>query len=128
MNGIATITISGTPVRLKFGLPAIKRIFLKMAGDEPLTDGDTYTYAGMANILFAGYLNSCMLEEKTPILSFEDFYNVIEEFAFDKAGEKEITDCIRAFEDSRAVKRAGDKMRPEEKKSPMTQSPLTGTK
>lgn len=126
MNGIANITINGNIVRLKFGLPAVKRIFEKMAGPEQMTEqeGDEkrYTYFGMAQILFAGYCNGCLLEEKVPSLAFEDFYEFIEQYAFDQTGEKEITDALRAFEESRFVKNAAEKTRAEEKKSALKQS------
>lgn len=126
MNGVATITVQGKPVRLKFGLPAVKRIFEKMADGDFIKD-NIYTYTGMAHILYAGYLNSCLLKEATPAMTFEDFYTLIEDYAFDKTNEEEITAALRSFEQSRFIKSATGKTE-EEIEEEEKKSQLTGTK
>lgn len=108
MNGVATITISGQVVRLKFGLPAVRRVFEKMAEHtlvEKRGEEERYNDLGIAHVLYAGYLNGCMLHDAAPTLSFEHFYDYIEDFADDQSGKEEIIAAIRAFEESRFVKR-----------------------
>lgn len=126
MNGLANITINGQAVRLKFGLPAVRRIFEKMK-EHPLVvvrgDKEQYNDLGIAHILYAGYLNGCMQRDELAILSFDQFYDLVEDFAADQSGKEEITAAIRAFEESRFVKPFAGETKTDEKKSR-----LTGTK
>src|SRR6266550_253972 len=107
MNGLAKITIDDRDVVLKFGLPAIRRIMEKMV-QYKLSDIDgeeeTYNDLGLAHILFAGYLNGCMMKDELPTLEFEAFYTLLEEASYDKAKEKQVIDAIASFEESKIVK------------------------
>lgn len=118
MNGIANITVGGQVVRLKFGLPAIRKIFEKMSEYEFIQDG-IYTDMGMTHILYGGYINGCMLKDELPDIPFEAFYEYVEDFKADLTNQEEAKSAIMAFEQSRFVKKAVHKEgEAEEKKSP----------
>lgn len=107
MNGIATITIDGQEVRLKFGLPAVRRIFEKMAEHQLVVSKDgneQYNDLGVTHILYAGYLNGCMQRDEQPVLKFESFYDIVENFAAGDHDREEIISAVRSFEESRFVK------------------------
>lgn len=113
MNGLANITIGGQVVRLKFGLPAVRRIFEKMAEIKlvDVKDGkESYNDVGISHILFAGYLNGCMLKDELPVLLFEDFYEFVEDFSADRVNKEEIIAAIRSFEESRFIRPISDKI------------------
>lgn len=121
MNGLAKITIDGREVVLKFGLPAVRRIMEKML-QYPLMqkseENEIYNDLGLSHILYAGYINGCMMRDEIAELPFELFYTFIEDGADDKAIETHIVAAIKAFEDSKVLKNATDKLKEEvEKKS-----------
>jgi len=125
MNGVAVVTVKGESVRLKFGLPAVKRIFEKMT---EITEGNVYTYVGMAHILYAGYLNDRLLHEDPPVLVFEDFYDYIEDYAIDLVHGEEIKMALQAFEYSRIVKSSAERFRKALEGEEEKKSQLIGTK
>lgn len=102
MNGVATITISGQTVRLKFGLPSLKQIAGKMAEFE-FFDGNAYSDMGLTNILYAGYINACMQRDEVPALPFESFYDYVEDFRVDFTNQAEVQAAMKSFEESRFV-------------------------
>lgn len=121
MNGLATITVDGREVVLKFGLPAIRRIMEKMlvySLSDKDGDKETYNDLGLSHILYAGYLNGCMMRDELPSVQFEAFYNLLEESMENKVLEKQVIDAIASFEASKVVKQSIEKLKEElEKKS-----------
>lgn len=120
MNGVATITMDGTPLRLKFGLPAVRRIMEKMAERQIMNEG-VYSDVGLAHILYAGYLNGCLMQDEVATIPFEQFYEHVENVRDSEAARQEVEAAIAAFTASRFVKQAKEKLdEAEEKKSPST--------
>ncbi len=120
MNGVAAISINGQTVRLKFGLPAVRRIFQKMEElPEDFTTGNHYSDIGLSHILFSGYQNACLMEDARPALAYKDFYELVEDARFDAVLQDSIVAAIRIFEESRFVKRMSEPTEEEEKKSPL---------
>ena len=121
MAGYTTITIGGQQVGLRFGLPAIKRISDKinlLSGTEEIT----LNLMSMVHILYAGYVNDCLANDKDPNIEFKVFYDFVEEAAMnDNLGE--IKRIIEVFANSKEVK---DKNDPKEEKK--SKSLSTGTK
>lgn len=108
MQGIAAITIGGQRVGLKFGMPALRQIFEKMK-QYPMVVGTKSNDIGIAHILFAGYLNFCMMKDELPVHTFEYFYDYVETIGDAEGSLEEIADALKAFEDSRFVKPIVDK-------------------
>lgn len=119
MNGVAQITIGGQSIALKFGLPALRRIYEKMQ-EYSLVTGEMYNDLGFCHILYAGYLNACAMEDKPHTIAFMQFYAYVERSDEDDVA-KEIIAAIRSFEDSKVVKDT------HKKKAEMNQQNLTGT-
>jgi len=121
MAGYTTITIGGQQVGLRFGLPAIKRISDKinlLSGTEEIT----LNLMSIVHILYAGYVNDCLANDKDPNIEFKVFYDLVEEAAMnDNLGE--IKRIIEVFANSKEVK---DKEEPKEEKK--SKSLSTGTK
>lgn len=109
MNGLAKITVDGHQVVLKFGLPAIKRIMEKMLVYK-LADKhgnkEIYNALGLSHILYAGYLNGCLMRDELPAIPFEAFYTLLEDAPGDKDKETEVVAAIAAFEASKMVKQS----------------------
>jgi hypothetical protein len=122
MNGIATLTIQGQQVLLKFGMPAVRRFFEKDL-EYGFTKDGSYSDLAIAHILYAGYENGCMLKDEPKKLEFQAFYELAESFSMGDNNGEEIVAAITAFNDSRIIKRIAEnaakiKEEEEEKKSP----------
>lgn len=109
-NGIAQITLSGKPVFLKFGLPALRRM-QEMAAKFDIITGERYNDLGFAHILYAGYINECARHEMLPQLPFNLFYDYVD--GADEQTADEIFQAINAWDESKAVQEFAKK----EKKS-----------
>lgn len=120
MNGLAQITIDAQPVVLKFGMPALRRIMLKMT-EQPLIAGEHYTELGLCHVLYAGYLNACAMKDLPAKIPFELFYEYVEN-GEDEAIKQEIISAMQSFEDSKFVKETIGK-----KKATMTNHPSHST-
>lgn len=116
MNGIATITLNGQAVRLKFGLPAVRRIMEKMV-QYKLADDGIYSDLGLSHVLYAGYMNDCIMRDDAPAIAFEVFYDHVENLRDDEAAKIQVQEAVKAFEASRFVKAAAELVKPDEKKS-----------
>lgn len=122
MNGIAKITVAGQEVGLKFGMPAVRRFFEKAKGLDLMLDG-RYTDLGLAHLMYAGYLNYCIMKDQPPHIAFDAFYDLLE-----NPGEKtreEVYEAVRAFEESKFIKPLVDAKEEEEKKKVMEVSTST---
>lgn len=107
MNGIATITIAGHAVGLKFGMPAVRRFFEKtkdQTTENPLLIGGQYTDFGLVHLLYAGYVNDRLMKDQPVALPFEAFYEFIESAADEGQSKEEVLTAVGAFEASRYVK------------------------
>lgn len=105
MNGLASITIAGQKVGLKFGLPALRRVTEKMKEFELLTEGRSNDL-GMAHILFAGYLNYCIMREEVPVFQLQPFYEYVESAEDTVESTIELSEAVKSFQESRYVKKA----------------------
>jgi hypothetical protein len=111
MNGIAAITIQGEVVLLKFGLPAIRH-YMEKSMTASLTAGDVYSDLGLAVILHAGYKNACLIEEIPEKFAFKDFYELVEEdYTLEGEGKDKVVAAIKAFNDSRVVKKVSERLK-----------------
>lgn len=120
MNGVAKITIDGREVALKFGLPAVRRILEKMAQYE-LSDDGIYSDLGLSHVLYAGYLNGCVMKDEMAEMPFETFYNHVENLRDDETSKEQVQAAVKAFEESRYIKPLVEKLKEEtEKKSLLT--------
>lgn len=118
MNGLATITIAGQKVGLKFGLPALQRV------TEKMKEYDLRSELGTAHILFAGYLNYCMMREEAPTLQLQPFYEYAEEVEDTPEGVAELSAAVRSFQESRCVRKVLENA----KKKAMMTAESTGMK
>ena len=105
MNGIAQITVAGQKVGLKFGMPAVRRFFEKTMQYELMTD-NKYTDLGLAHLVYAGYVNWCIMKDQATELKFEDFYTLIEDA--DEETRVEVIAAVKAFEESKLIKPLAD--------------------
>jgi hypothetical protein len=111
MNGIAIITIQGQEVRLKFGLPAIRH-YMEASLTTALTSGEVYSDHGIAVILYAGYKNACLIREEPEKFRLEDFCELVEEdYTLESEGKEAIIAAIKAFNDSRVVKKVSERLK-----------------
>ena len=119
----AKINISGREVGLKFGLPAMRQFFEKMIDHKlvNIKSGiESYSDLGIAHILWAGYTNAQLAKDEPIEMTFEQFYDVVEEDVLNGQIREEILTAIKVFEESKSMKFVAKKMQDigeQEKKS-----------
>lgn len=123
MNGYISIEIDGQPVGLKFAYPAIKG-FIEASFNKPgiYTDGTeagNLTLEGIAKLMQQGYINNCIIKEVEPTLTYEAFYNWMEEANETEEGRAKMGEVLKIFADSYTTKRMVESV---QKKS-LTESP-----
>lgn len=109
MNGLATITINGQQVGLRFAYPAIKwfsEASIKN-GDAYFTDGTGggFTVEGLAKLFHCSYRNQCLIKEVEPTLSYEDFYNWVDERQRTEEGQAELVKVTEVYAESSVMKK-----------------------
>jgi|GEM_PF-4209776 len=120
MNGLAQITVDGQALVLKFGLPALRRIFEKMAQYD-LLSGEDYNELGLSHILYAGYLNGCAMKDTLATIPYESFYNLVENIE-EETIKREVIAAMQVFEDSKYIKLAFGKKKAE---TPTTENQIS---
>lgn len=116
MNGYIQIQIGEKPVGLKFAYPAIKW-FTESAKDniDIYFIGNDFSNEGFAELIFCSYRNNCLIKKEKPELTYEDFYNWIEENRETEEGKKIIVEVMQCYTDSSILK--------DQKKSQMNGTP-----
>lgn len=71
------IEIEGQTIGLKFGMASFRYLQGKMV-DGIAFDGNTLNEIGIAQILYSGYYNNCLIKEEIPSINFETFVDYIE--------------------------------------------------
>lgn len=97
------ITINGKLVGLKFGMYCTQLFYEVIESGKKVMIGDTVNELGITYLLWFGYLNNCEVKQVDPSLTFEDFYNVVEESA---SGNEEITKALDCWSNSQPVQKA----------------------
>lgn len=109
MNGYTQIEINGQTVGLKFAFPAI-RWFMEESvtkSDLYFIDGDNggFTVEGLAKLVQCSYKNNCLLKEVEPSLTYEDFYNWVEQAQQTEEGKAELIRVSEVYAQSTVMKK-----------------------
>lgn len=72
-----TITINGEKIGLKFGMASFRYLSDKFANNKAIENNELNEIA-IAQIIYSGYYNNCLVKEIEPALTFEDFVDFIE--------------------------------------------------
>lgn len=107
MTGRCDITMNGRIVPLRFGMPAV-RWFLERASQDHLAiiSDDSVNETGIAYILYAGYYNHCIADDKVPELKPGDFMDWVELMVDDPEAQKEMMKAGECFKESKQVNKA----------------------
>lgn len=107
MTGRCDINMNGKVIPLRFGMPAV-RWFLERASQDHLAiiSDDSVNETGISYILYAGYYNYCIAEDKVPELKPGDFMEWVELMADDPEAQKEMTKAGECFKESKSVNKA----------------------
>lgn len=131
MTGICDINMNGQIVPLRFGMPAV-RWFMERLDQEHITpvSDDSINEIGIPYLLYAGYWNHCIAEDKPPKIKLSDFMEWVEKsLAFDDNNARnEMIKAGECYRDSKLVNKVIDKMteHAEEIKKKTAEIKLTG--
>ena len=100
-TGVTTILVRSQIVTIRFGLPACQAYssMLLSEDNEKYFSGVDLLAQGMAKLLLAAYENQCLIDDKTPELTFGAFMEFVEDVLTDNP--KEAERIIKVFTDSR---------------------------
>lgn len=109
MNGYTQIEIGGKAIGIKFGLPALEMLVKKVNEYTSLIDEKgNFSSAGLAYMIYYGYLNNCMVKEVSPVHKFEFFMDHIESVAHDTEKAGPLATVVETWATSREVVRMQD--------------------
>lgn len=72
-----TITINGEKIGLKFGMASFRYLSEKFSNNKAIENNELNEIA-IAQIIYSGYYNNCLVKEVEPTLTFENFVDFIE--------------------------------------------------
>ena len=106
-SGVCVINVNGEDVKLRFGMPANREIFSRLLDEPDMLNADKIDERGVTVLIYAGYVNACMAEDKPVTKSFEYFF----EFVEDNVGEAEVFQTVaNCYSNSRHTKKMIDKV------------------
>lgn len=86
-KGICTIEVEGETIPLRFGMPANRILFEKLADNPTMLSSTNVNEKGVAWLIYAGYVNACMAKDQEPVKDFEYFFAFVEDCSVDLPGE-----------------------------------------
>lgn len=100
-TGLTHILIREQEVKLKFGLPACQAFYTMCLSDdsEKYINETRLTSLGIAKLFLAAYENACIIEDRTPDLTFGNFVEWIEDMIIDDP--KELERVVEVFANSK---------------------------
>ena len=108
MNGYTPITINDKQVGIKFGKYA-NRAFSERKQNAKYFSGESLNEIGIAALLFSGYENQCVLEDKETELTLADFSDYVEESSM-SGNTQDIEKAVKCWTESRLIKKAVDNL------------------
>jgi hypothetical protein len=107
------ITIKDKQIPLHFGTMALEQ-FTKEAGQ--LEEGSVLQIGQITCLVWAGIKNAAFRNREITPVSFADVCDAVEEKFFDAEGQKELTEIVQMFSDSKAVKMTSEEIKKKKKK------------
>ena len=110
------IEIEGKNIGLKFGMASFRYLQGKMV-DGVSFNNDTINEIGIAQILYSGYYNNCLIKEETPSYTLEFFVDYIENNISNELFLEQIKNVITIWANNDFIKTSlQDEVKPEAKK------------
>ena len=127
-NGYITVDINGKNIGLKFGMVANRMFFEKMVEKPDILTGDTINEVGIGHLIYAGYINNCLVKGVEPELAFHFFMEWVEEALVDDNVKQRLQDISNCFSDSKFTKKAIEEVdrRTEDLKKKIVEMSQTG--
>jgi hypothetical protein len=110
------IEIEGKTIGLKFGMASFRYLQDKMADGISFNDG-IINEIGIAQILYSGYYNNCLIKEEIPSFTFEYFVDYIENNINNESFLNDIKKVIEIWSNNQFIKTSlQEEIKPEAKK------------
>lgn len=89
-SGYTSISVDGITYGLRFGIPAVRMFLQKVANDEVLISGDTINEVGIAQLVYCGYINNCMVKDEPEVKTLGFFLEWVENAWIDEDIRKQL--------------------------------------
>lgn len=111
MTGLCSINMNGEQVLLKFGMPACRYFMEHVSQDHiaPLS-GDSVNETGLSYLLYAGYYNHCIIQDRKPEKSLADFMDFVELNIDNPEVQKELLAVGECFRESKPAQKFIEKV------------------
>lgn len=104
-SGICSIQIGEEDIALRFGMPANRMIGKEMLVKPDMFQGNNIDERAITILIYAGYVNDCMSNNREPLKPFSFFYNHVEECI----GDEELTETLQRVANCYSASRFTDK-------------------
>lgn len=111
-----TLTINGETIGLKFGMASFRYLENKFVEGKSFTN-EQINEIGIANIIYSGYYNNCLIKDAEPKYSFEYFIDWIEANLNNIESINEITRIINFWSSNDFIKSQLGDQEPKKKSS-----------
>jgi len=98
-----TITIDGEKIGLKFGMASFRYLSEGKFVEGTSFTNNQITEIGIANILYSGYYNNCIIKDQEQKYTFEDFVDFVEINILNQDVMKEIGSIIEIWASSEFI-------------------------
>ncbi len=128
MTGLTSIIIDNELIGLKFGLQAnqlyLNHLIKKSDGGKRVVVEDLTVY-DIGQLIYAGYLNHCTIQDKEPIHDIEFFLSWVEDNFEESRGD--ILRITEVYRDSKHTKKAVERLNEKAEEIKKKTAQLTGS-
>lgn len=108
-SGLTSINVKGEDIKIRFGIPAVRMFLEKIGDDSLLIKNDIVNEMGIANLIYAGYVNNCMVNDEVPTKKLGFFLEYVEEAFVDDEVNKRLQEIAECYGNSKYKKSIIDK-------------------
>lgn len=99
-NGICNITVDGTIIMLRFGIPANRQFYTAIEQRPEILVENKLNEVGIAVLLYSGYCNACLVNDEEQKLKAGAFVAYVENATIDTAVNTEMNAAVQCYTDS----------------------------
>lgn len=107
-SGLISITVESEKIDLRFGIVATRMFLEKMVDDPTIISGETINEIGAAHLIYCGYVNNCMVMDRTPDKTLGFFIAFVEQAFIDDSVKNQIIAVAKAYAESKYSKKVID--------------------
>jgi hypothetical protein len=103
-SGKCSILINGETIDLRFGMHAARTYFEKAINEgSAFYSGNILNEMGIASLIYAGYENHCLVNDKKIVKTLGYFLEFVEDSLVDEDSKNKLKEVVDCFSESKSV-------------------------